>query len=1403
MPDNYFSDITPDDSYYRDILVAVEFGVVDIEAGEAFYPDEPATREFAAQTLNACLSFQPDEEAGYTYAEYADVSYPDDIQVAVNRGWFALSGNSFLPDQAITSEESAAALADAKAVIEDSAIDENYDSSYEFAEGVIVLPETADASISQDYTVTVSNCDTAVSAGDIFVVFADGYPVALKALEVTTDGETMTIAATPDGAENAIVSADSEGSIEIDLEDFEFNELTTYTVTDRSVPNAQSEEMTVELQSVDYDKNTKTLTASQKISLGGAAAGTISAKFSNMKLNHKENAITGKYSASITADTTVTTAVSFDFGSYAGIPSSIRLGYINIAGIGSISLDVECSIKGGVSMTWDGDLEAGVAYTRGDGFRLIKSFEKKGFTFTAEAEIRTGVRLSASISLLFVEGSIWGTVGVQMNFRLNSYDSGTPKTCTTISGHMYASVGAGVTINYIIDKESYNKTQDIFTESNSPVRAVYHYEDGALVSSCSRGEDISYTTSYSSKYFNPSQSYGQSSYGGSGTGGEAAPVVIWEYELDDSNNATITKYSGNASAVAVPSKLDGYTVTKIGSSAFSGNTTLRSVTMPNTVVEIDSRAFQNCTNLSSVSLSSSLETLGGDAFRGCSSLLEIEIPKSLIDAQAISYGGGPFYDSGLKTVTFESGTTQVVGNLFYGANNLKNVNLLDTITNIGYRAFGDCSALTDIALPQYITNIDRYAFNNCTGLTDIDIPDYVTEIGSRAFQNCTNLSSVSLSSSLETLGGDAFRGCSSLLEIEIPKSLIDAQAISYGGGPFYDSGLKTVTFESGTTQVAGNLFRGANNLENVNLLDTMTNIGDYAFCDCTALKNIDLPNSITKIGRDSFSGCTTLADIVIPPYVTSIGVYAFNGCTGLTNIDIPDYVTEIGSNAFQDCSNLSSITLSPNIKNIPNSAFENCAALESISIPASCTRIYDYAFKSCTALKSVEMQYGLESIGYQAFSECDALTSVSIPDSVTSLGSQAFYGCDGLSGVTFGIGLTEIQDSTFRLCPSLEEIVLPRYCTEVASNAFAENIRLTEVTIFPNMTSIENNAFSYPARTTVRGVSGSYAEEYAGSRNMPFENINIAATGLNFYKDELDFSGTNNTRVLPLSITPQDATSEITYTSADESVATVENGVVRSRGYGSTTITAQSASGARDTITINVLRSATSVSLDKTQLSLEVGGSDTLTATMQPSNATDKITWTTSAPGVATVTDGVVNAVGIGTAVITATTTSGKTASCTVSVTKTVTVTSSADAGGRVFPQGETPVNSAEGKTFHMAPDYGYIVKDVQVDGTSVGAVMSYTFEGLTENSTISAEFAKVDVTYENGVISISSEAALNDLKLIVAVYNDDGVLTDCEIKNVSAAPGEVYTESIAENANAKLMLWNDFNSIYPIWSNK
>lgn len=82
----------------------------------------------------------------------------------------------------------------------------------------------------------------------------------------------------------------------------------------------------------------------------------------------------------------------------------------------------------------------------------------------------------------------------------------------------------------------------------------------------------------------------------------------------------------------------------------------------------------------------------------------------------------------------------------------------------------------------------------------------------------------------------------------------------------------------------------------------------------------------------------------------------------------------------------------------------------------------------------------------------------------------------------------------------------------------------------------------------------------------------------------------------------------------------------------------------------------TGVTLNKSTITLNVGGSSTLTATVSPSNATDKtVTWTTSSASVATVSGGKVTAVGAGTATITATTSGGQKATCTVTVRVPVT----------------------------------------------------------------------------------------------------------------------------------------------------
>jgi uncharacterized protein YjdB len=119
----------------------------------------------------------------------------------------------------------------------------------------------------------------------------------------------------------------------------------------------------------------------------------------------------------------------------------------------------------------------------------------------------------------------------------------------------------------------------------------------------------------------------------------------------------------------------------------------------------------------------------------------------------------------------------------------------------------------------------------------------------------------------------------------------------------------------------------------------------------------------------------------------------------------------------------------------------------------------------------------------------------------------------------------------------------------------------------------------------------------------------------------------------------------------------VNNGTVSFVGAGTATITVTTQDGGKTaTCAVTVQAAAipvTSVTLNKTTLSKMVGdAAETLTATVAPENATDKaVTWSTDNTDVVTVTDGVVNFVGAGTATITVTTQDGgKTATCAVTV---------------------------------------------------------------------------------------------------------------------------------------------------------
>ena len=167
----------------------------------------------------------------------------------------------------------------------------------------------------------------------------------------------------------------------------------------------------------------------------------------------------------------------------------------------------------------------------------------------------------------------------------------------------------------------------------------------------------------------------------------------------------------------------------------------------------------------------------------------------------------------------------------------------------------------------------------------------------------------------------------------------------------------------------------------------------------------------------------------------------------------------------------------------------------------------------------------------------------------------------------------------------------------------------------------------------------------------------------------LDLNGTKTSNLTATVNGDNDPSQEVTWNSSNASVATISStGVVTAKAVGNATITATSqADGTKSgTCTVTVSDSTvhvTGVSLNKDSISLTVGGSETLTATVSPNNATNQnVTWSSSNTTVATVSNGAISAKATGSSTITVTTVDGSyTATCTVTVSasniQTLTIT--------------------------------------------------------------------------------------------------------------------------------------------------
>lgn len=546
---------------------------------------------------------------------------------------------------------------------------------------------------------------------------------------------------------------------------------------------------------------------------------------------------------------------------------------------------------------------------------------------------------------------------------------------------------------------------------DSYVDALGHLYDGQYCSRC--GDKLAETDS---EYFD---FYYSNFYGG------------YEIKAKDINNMP--------EHISIPSTYEGKPVVVIRDFAFENCTLLKSVIVPNSITGIGGQAFTNCTNLESFYMSNSIETVGGGLFDGCSNLKSVVLSNKL---------------SGINV------------NMFYNCYNLQNIEIPSSVKIIGNGAFYRCESLTRMEVPEGVTKIEHNAFYMCQNLASIIIPSTVTEIGSNIFYACPRLVEIINRSSV-TINTVNIQPICSVIEIHSGESKIS----KVGDYEYYTfDGVNYLINYLGSQKelVLPNNYNGEN-----------YKIHSHAFAHNTEITSIEIPNTVTGIGNYAFKGCSGIQSMILPfvgcdnqqttaskascfGYIFGNQQYEgsekvqqyFDGGKSQTSY-IPiilKSVTINGGNilygAFNGCNNIVEVVIGDGVNLIGERSFYECASLTSVIIGDGVTEIGDAAFTYCSAITTLKLGSKITSIGERAFSYCSGLSSIVLPESLTTISAYAFYGCTGLGQITMGKNVASIGKYAFRGSSNLKDVYYGGSEESWALITIGEyNIELTNSTI--------------------------------------------------------------------------------------------------------------------------------------------------------------------------------------------------------------------------------------------------------------------------------------------------------------------------------------------------------------------
>lgn len=258
------------------------------------------------------------------------------------------------------------------------------------------------------------------------------------------------------------------------------------------------------------------------------------------------------------------------------------------------------------------------------------------------------------------------------------------------------------------------------------------------------------------------------------------------------------------------------------------------------------------------------------------------------------------------------------------------------ITGVAELAFFECEQLTSIDLSQTaIREMDGYnsfgsIFYACGSLTTVKLPSTLETIPDNCFAFCRALKNITIPRSVRNIGRGAFHACNNLFNFVIPD-----EVSNIGYDAFWD--VPNIIYYG----TASGSPWGANALNTTYYVDGPFAFSDAAkthlvYCDKT-VSNVVIPETVTDINDNLFANCSELTSATLPSKLKAIPSGLFSGCTKLKTVTIRSEIESIGATAFYKCP-IQSITLSASLKTIGSEAFLE-SGLTSITIPNTVTSV--------------------------------------------------------------------------------------------------------------------------------------------------------------------------------------------------------------------------------------------------------------------------------------------------------------------------------------------------------------------------------------------------------------------------------------------------------------------------------